>query len=62
MGKSVAEARTPGAEQVVVVSMLLWFVGFGLMLASFTFLFGRSEDADQPRISVEPWWPEQDQR
>lgn len=40
------------------MSTLLWFVGFGLMLASFSFLFGKSEEQDTPRISVDPWWPD----
>lgn len=43
------------------MSTLLWFVGFGLMMASFSFLFGKGEERTQPRISVEPWWPESDQ-
>jgi hypothetical protein len=43
------------------VSTLLWFLGFGLMMASFTFLFGRSEEPQTPRISVDPWWPESEQ-
>jgi len=40
------------------VSTVVWLVGFGLMMFSFTFLFGKSDQhAHQPRISVEPWWP-----
>ncbi len=31
----------------------MWFVCFGLMMASFTFLFGRSEERHQPRITVD---------
>jgi hypothetical protein len=46
---------------VFAVSTLLWFLGFGLMMGSFSFLFGRSEELHQPRISVEPWWPERPQ-
>ncbi len=41
------------------MSTVLWFVGFGLMMLSFSFLFGRSEDRDQPRITVDPWWPDE---
>lgn len=41
-----------------MVSSIMWFVGFGLMLASFGFLFGKSDERQQPRISVDPWWPE----
>lgn len=37
---------------------MLWFVGLGLMMASFGFLFRKGEELDRPRISVEPWWPE----
>jgi hypothetical protein len=37
------------------VSTVIWFLGFGLMIASFTFLFGKTEDRDIPRISVEGW-------
>jgi hypothetical protein len=45
------------------VSTLIWFLGFGLMLASFSFLFGRApEQHDQPRISVDPWWPDTNER
>jgi hypothetical protein len=40
------------------VSTVLWFAGFGLMLASFAFLFGGADETDQPRITVEPWRPE----
>ena len=40
------------------MSTLLWLVGFGLMMFSFTFLFGKAEETHQPRISVEPWWPD----
>lgn len=36
----------------------VWFVGLGLMMASFAFLFGKSQDPDRPRISVDPWWPD----
>ena len=43
------------------MSMLIWCIGFGLMLASFSFLFGQPQDAHRPRISVEPWWPEERQ-
>lgn len=35
------------------MSTLLWFVGFGLMMGSFSFLFGRSEQPTRPRITVE---------
>jgi hypothetical protein len=36
------------------VSTLLWFLGFALMMASFTFLFGRSEErTTTPRISID---------
>ena len=35
------------------VSTVLWFIGFGLMMASFTFLFGRPEERHQPRITVD---------
>lgn len=42
------------------MSTLIWFVGFALMLISFTFLFGQAEESDQPRISVDPWWPAPD--
>ncbi|MEW6252909.1 MAG: hypothetical protein AB1716_19910 [Planctomycetota bacterium] len=44
------------------MSTVLWFVGFGLMMASFAFLFGHGDEPEQPRISVEPWWPEPEQR
>lgn len=44
------------------MSTVIWFIGFALMMASFGFLFSRSEDADQPRISVEPWWPDVDSK
>ncbi len=44
------------------MSTLLWFVGFGLMMASFSFLFGKSEDSTRPRISVDPWWPDTNQK
>jgi len=44
------------------VSTVVWFVGFGLMMISFAFLFGKAEEPDRPRISVEPWWPEGDGR
>ncbi len=40
------------------MSTLLWLLGFGLTMASFSFLFGKSESPHRPRISVEPWWPE----
>jgi hypothetical protein len=40
---------------------IVWFIGFGLMMLSFSFLFTRSDDAHRPRISVEPWWPEASQ-
>jgi hypothetical protein len=43
------------------MSTALWCVGFVLMLASFTFLFGQSDEARGPRISVEPWWPERNE-
>ena len=39
------------------MSTLLWFLGLALMLISFVFLFGRSEEPKLPRISVEPWRP-----
>jgi hypothetical protein len=39
------------------VSTLLWILGLALMLISFVFLFGRSEEPKLPRISVEPWQP-----
>ncbi len=39
------------------MSTVLWFVGFGLMMASFSFLFGRSEEERGPRISIEPRKP-----
>lgn len=42
------------------MSTLVWFLGFGLMMASFSFLFGKSEDLDRPRISVDPWWPDEE--
>ena len=35
------------------MSTLLWFLGFALMMASFTFLFGRSEERTTPRISTD---------
>jgi hypothetical protein len=41
------------------MSSILWFVGFALMMFSFTFLVG-SDEPDRPRISVEPWFPTQD--
>ncbi len=45
------------------MSTLLWFIGFGLMMASFTFLFGKTEEpTPTPRISVEPWWPDEERR
>jgi hypothetical protein len=43
----------------MTVSTVLWFVGFALMMGSFAFLFGRGDDHQQPRISVdtrEPDW------
>jgi hypothetical protein len=40
------------------VATVLWFFGLGLAVASFGFLFSRSEQRDTPRITVEPWWPE----
>ncbi len=40
------------------MSTVLWLLGFGIMLASFSFLFGRAEERSTPRISVEPWWPD----
>lgn len=44
------------------MSTVIWFLGFGLMMTSFVFLFGKSEDSDRPRISVEPWWPDPDSK
>ncbi len=44
----------------MVMSKLLWFLGFGLMMASFSFLFGGSDEPTRPRISVDPWWPARD--
>jgi hypothetical protein len=41
-----------------MLSSTLWFVGFALMLGSFGFLFGRNDEPDYPRISVDPWWPD----
>ncbi len=41
---------------------LLWMLGFVLMLGSFSFLFGKSEEPHLPRISVEPWWPATDSK
>lgn len=46
----------------MTVSTLLWVLGFGLMMVSFAFLFGHSEEPDHPRITVEPWWPEDDRK
>lgn len=40
------------------LSTIIWCIGFALMMVSFTFLFGRSEERTQPRISVDPWWPD----
>ncbi len=40
---------------------VLWFIGFALMMASFAFLLGNDEP-QQPRISVDPWWPDAEQR
>ncbi|MCK4342262.1 MAG: hypothetical protein KAY37_11130 [Phycisphaerae bacterium] len=40
------------------MSTLLWVIGFVLMMASFSFLFGRSEEPSRPRISVEQRWPD----
>lgn len=38
------------------MSTLLWLTGFGLVLASFTFLLARAPEAPtHPRISVESW-------
>lgn len=38
---------------------VLWLLGFGLMMASFSFLFGgKSTSGNTPRITVEPLWPE----
>jgi hypothetical protein len=42
------------------MSTVLWFVGFGLMMLSFGFLLGRSDELHRPRISVDPWWPDRD--
>lgn len=44
------------------MSTLLWFLGFGLMMLSFSFLFKKGENLDRPRISVDPWWPESDRK
>ena len=43
------------------MSTVVWFIGFGLMMASFSFLLGKPEET-RPRISVDPWWPMQDER
>jgi hypothetical protein len=43
------------ADGLVHANTLLWFAGLGLMLLSFVFLFGKSEEPKLPRISVEPW-------
>jgi hypothetical protein len=40
----------------------MWLAGFALMMASFSFLFSSADDQPRPRISVEPWWPEQSRR
>lgn len=34
--------------------MVLWCIGFGLMLASFSFLFGRTDEPHRPRITIDP--------
>jgi hypothetical protein len=39
----------------VAVSTALWFVGFGLMMASFSFLLGRGEEPQRPRITIETY-------
>ncbi len=36
------------------MSTVLWVTGFVLMMGSFSFLFAKREEPDQPRISVEP--------
>lgn len=41
------------------MSTILWFAGFGLMMASFSFLFGGREDRGAtPRITVETHPPQ----
>ena len=35
------------------MSTLLWLLGFGLMMGSFSLLFGRTEHRVRPRISVD---------
>ena len=42
------------------MSTLLWFVGLGLMMTSFAFLFSKPEERTQPRITVEPLWPDRE--
>lgn len=48
------------ADGIANANTLLWFLGLGLMLLSFVFLFGKSEEPKLPRISVEPWRPGSD--
>lgn len=40
------------------MSTIMWLLGFGLMMGSFGFLFGKGGERSSPRISVDPFWPD----